>query len=569
MSDSTSTRFDDSLDAIVIGAGFAGMYMLYRLRALGFKAQGFEAGSDVGGAWYWNRYPGARCDVQSLVYSYSFSPELEEEWRWSERYAAQPEIQAYLSYAADRLELRPLIQFETRVIGATFDESNDRWLVKTDKGQQVAARYLLMATGPISLPVLPNIPGIKDFRGTLLHTARWPQQQPDFRGKKVGVIGTGSSGTQIIPILAEQAAQLLVFLRTPNFTVPARNNPTGDDEFAQWVARRVDIRAAMWRGEIAGVGDVLMREELIKTRSSPAASFTPEQRREILEERWAVGGAALQGSFKDVMTDESVNEEVANFVREKIRETVKDPKKAELLIPKGFALGTKRICVGSNYYEAYNRENVEIVDIKKNAIERVTASGVVVGGEEIQLDVLIAATGFDAVTGAISSIDIRGKNGQTIHDAWQHGPYTFLGIGICGFPNLLMIGGPGSPSVLSNVVMTNEYQVDFVGRILEHMKATGKTRLDVVAEAQEQWTQHVNDVVKLSLLAKSDSWYVGANIPGKARAILAYTGGVRAYRAACEKVESEDYAGFRFTSQRTFLEKGTRNDREPGTSKEV
>jgi cyclohexanone monooxygenase len=532
------------IDVIVVGAGFGGLHMLYKLRELGFSAQGIEAADDVGGAWYWNRYPGARCDVESLVYSYTFSPEIDAEWRWSEKYAAQPEIQRYLSFVADRLDLRGMIRFSSHVESAIFDKAQNVWKIVTDKGEAFVARYLILATGPISKPVLPDIPGIEDFAGTIIHTALWPREQPDFSGKRVGVIGTGSSGTQAIPLIAEQAGKLTVFLRTANFTVPARNHPLSEADYEKWHAEKAELRAATWTGEIGGAGDVLMPAELRKSRLLPAATFTPEQRQDIMERRWEWGGGIVSSSFGDMMTDPAVNDETADFLRSKITEVINDPAKLALLTPRGFYLGTRRICVGTNYYQTYNRDNVELVDVKSHPIQRITARGVVVNGTEHELDYLILATGFDALTGALTSIELRGEDGQTINEVWSHGPQTFLGLSVQGFPNMLMIGGAGSPSVLTNVVQTNEYQVDLIGRFLAYLRDNGKTHFDVEPGAQQEWTQHVNDVVHKTLFGTSDSWYVGANVPGKPRAILAYTGGITSYCAKCEELCSNGFQGY-------------------------
>jgi len=532
------------LDVVVVGAGFGGLHMLYKLREMGFAVQGIEAADDVGGTWYWNRYPGARCDVESLVYSYTFSPEVDAEWRWTEKYATQPEIQRYLKFVADRLDLRRMIRFSSHVESAIFDESENLWRLTTDRGETFTARFIVLATGPISKPVLPDIPGIDTFKGEYIHTALWPKDEPDFRGKRVGVIGTGSSGTQAIPLIAEQAEKLTVFLRTANFTVPARNHRLSDEDLATWAANKEEIRAATWTGEIGGAGDTLMPRRLRQSRLMPAASFAPEQRRELMEERWGWGGGIVMSTFADVMLKPEVNDETADFLRGKIAEVVKDSKKLELLTPRGFYVGTKRICVGTNYYETYNRDNVELVDVKSHPIERVTETGVVVNGIEHQLDVLIFATGFDALTGALTSIELRGEGGQTINEAWSKGPRTFLGLSVQGFPNMLMIGGPGSPSVLTNVVQTNEYQVTLIGRFLGFLREQGKTHFDVAAGAQEAWTDHVNEIVHASLFGTSDSWYVGANIPGKPRVILAYTGGINAYISKCEELCSNGFAGY-------------------------
>jgi len=527
------------LDVLVVGAGFGGLHMLWKLRELGFSALGIDAAEDVGGVWYCNRYPGARCDVESFVYSYSFSPEIDAEWRWRERYAAQPEIQRYLAFAADRLNLRPLIQFSTRVETARFDDAGNCWNVGTDRGDSIAARYLILATGPISTPTMPDIPGIEDFSGQAIHTALWPADEPDFAGKRVGFIGTGSSGVQSIPLIAQQAERLTVFLRTPNFVVPARNHALSDADQAKWTAEKEEIRAATWTGAIGGAGDVLMERELIEARR-PAAEYTPEQQQYYLQRRWDWGGGVTMSTFSDVLVNPATNDIVADFIRGKIWETVRDPKTAELLTPRGYYVGTRRICVGTDYYETFNRDNVDLVDVKAHPIERITARGVMVNGREYPLDYIIFATGFDAVTGALMRIDLRGADGRTIQDAWARGPQTYLGMAVEGFPNMLMIGGPGSPSVLSIVVQTNEMQVDWIGRLLAGMRGRGLTRFDVAPGHQDEWTAHVNDVVKRSLFSTSDSWYVGANIPGKPRVILAYTGGICAYREKCESVFRED-----------------------------
>lgn len=535
---------EEVLDVVVIGAGFAGLHMLYELRRLGLRTHVVEAGSDVGGAWYWNRYPGARCDVESLVYCYSFSSEVDEGWRWSERYSAQPEIQAYIRYVSERLDLRRDITFDTRVTRAEFDESSDTWLLETDVGKAFRARFCVMATGPISVPILPDIPGIDDFKGECYHTAKWPQLEPEFEGKRVGVIGTGSSGTQLIPVVAKEAGNLHVFLRTPNYTVPARNGPLTDEIYAEWTSCREEVREAIRRGEVGGAGDVFMDADLRATRVRPAANYTPEERLQIIQRRWDIGGAVIQGCFADVMTDEAVNREVAEFVKGKIRGIVKDPATAEKLTPKGFALGTKRICVDTGYYETFNRDNVQIVDVKADPIERLTERGVVTGGREIELDVMIFATGFDALTGALTAIDILGENGRRLDEAWADGPHTFVGMTLAGFPNMFMVGGPGSPSVLTNVVMTNEFQVEFIRDLIKDTVGKGLTRVDTRPESQEEWTNHVNEIVTHTLFSKADSWYVGANVPGKPRTILAYTGGIARYKEVVSEVRAKGFADF-------------------------
>jgi len=536
---------EEMFDVVVVGAGFGGLHLIHNLRENGFSVQCFEAASDVGGAWYWNRYPGARCDVESLVYSYSFSKELDEKWQWSERYSAQPEIQAYLRFASEQLDLRRFIRFNTFVNGAYFDDSTDTWRISCADGHTVRSRFCIMATGPISVPILPDIPGIEEFKGRLIHTAKWPQEENvDFTGKRVGVIGTGSSGTQLIPEVARDAELLTVFLRTPNFVVPARNAPLDERTFELWKEKREGIRAAMRRGEVGGAGDVMMDEDLLSSRMRVASEYSPEERLSIMQRRWDGGGAAIQSSFKDVMLDQDANDEVAEFVRSKIADVVQDPEKLEMLTPRGYALGTKRICVGTNYYETFNRPNVELVSVKDTPISRITTKGVQVGDREIELDILLLATGFDALTGALGDIEIEGSNGVRLADVWSDGPHTYLGLAIANFPNLFMIGGPGSPSVLTNVVMTNEFQVDFITELLVDLRKQGDTRVTVSESDQEAWTEQVNAIAQTSLLSKANSWYVGANVPGKPRVILAYTGGIAAYRSTCESVREKGFEGF-------------------------
>lgn len=539
---------DEVLDVLVIGAGFAGLHTLHEMRRLGLRARVIEAGSDVGGAWYWNRYPGARCDVESLVYCYSFSPEVDEGWRWSERYSSQPEIQAYIRYVSEQLDLRRDISFNTRVTRARFDEATDTWGFETDIGETVHARFCVMATGPITVPILPNIPGIKDFRGESYHTADWPRENPSFAGKRVGVIGTGSSGTQLIPVVAKEAERLYVFSRTPNYTVPARNSPLDGATYEKWLNCRESVRQAVRRGDKSGAGDVFMEEELRKTRATRALSYTKEERERIMQRRWDIGGAVIQGCFADVMTDEDVNLELSDFVKAKIGEIVKDPAVADKLTPKDLPIGTKRICVDTGYYETFNRDNVEVVDVKADPIECVTENSVVTKSENVELDVLIYATGFDALTGALTAIDIRGCRDRSLSDVWGDGPHTFVGMMIAGFPNMFLVGGPGSPSVLSNVVMTNEFQVEFIRDLIDDTVKKGLTRVDVSNQSQEAWTQQVNEIVTHTLLSKANSWYVGANVPGKPRAILAYTGGVARYNAAVNLLRDNGFQDFERSS---------------------
>jgi cyclohexanone monooxygenase len=532
-------------DALVLGGGFGGIQMLHKLQELGIEAIALEAGDDVGGAWYWNRYPGARCDVESLVYCYSFSPVIDEEWKWSERYSAQPEICAYLRFVVDRLDLRKHIRFNSRLTKAHFDTSDNLWHFVTEGGDRYTARYFISSAGPISAPIWPDIPDRETFGGELLHSALWPRdKEPDFSGKRVGVIGNGSSGTQLIPLVAKQAEQLSVFIRTPNFYMPACNRPLTESDYALWEEIRDDIRSRMRKFDIVGSGDIFLEEELHELRRRPSTDFTPEQRRVILERRLVYGGANVPRAFSDIVTNEDVNAEVSAFLCEQISKAIKDEETARILTPCDLAYGTKRVTVGTGYLETYNSDNVEAIDVKATPIERFTEKGVIVGGEELQFDTIICASGFDALTGALTVLDIRGEHGQAIKDVWSDNCDTYLGIGLAGFPNLLMIGGPGSPSVLVNVVMANDYQVEWIGNLLAHLRANGLDRIDVVPDAQSKWAQTVKDAIKGTVMVKSKSWYVGANVPGKTQGILAYAGGIANYIAACDEVAENGYKGF-------------------------
>ncbi len=538
----------EGLDAVVLGAGFGGLHTLYRLRQMGLNAIALEAGLDVGGAWYWNRYPGARCDVESLVYSYSFSPVIDAEWRWSERYSSQTEIRAYLGFVADRLDLRKDIKFNSRLDKATFDSAANEWTFETSQGATFRAPLFISSAGPISAPIWPDIPARETFKGTLYHSALWPRdKEPDFTGLRVGVIGTGSSGTQLIPLIAKQAAHLTAFVRTAGMYMPAFNRPLTDEDYVIWEGRREAIRQRMRSFELVGSGDIFMEENLIQIRNRPGAEFTPEERREILERRFVYGGATVPRAFADVVTNQEVNDQITEYLREQPRAIIKDAAVAEILTPTDVSYGQKRVVVGADFYETFNRDNVTAIDAKATPIERFTEQGLMVGGEELEFDVIICASGFDALTGALTAIDIRGENGQTIKDAWSDNSDTYLGFGLVGFPNLLMIGGPGSPSVLVNVVVANEFQVDWIADLIGHMRQHGLARVEVEPEAQARWSQIVKDVVKGTVLAGSKSWYVGANVPGKTQGILAYAGGLANYTRICNECADNGYDGFRFT----------------------
>ena len=524
-----------TVDAVIVGAGFAGLYMLHRLRGLGLSVRVFEAGKGVGGTWYWNRYPGARCDVESMDYSYSFSDELQQEWKWTERYAPQSEILRYINHVADRFDLRRDIQLETRVTSAVFDEATNRWAIQTDRGDRVSARFCIMATGCLSSAQVPKYTGLESFEGKWYHTGNWPHEGVDFTGQRVGVIGTGSSAIQSIPIIARQAARLYVFQRTPNFSVPAHNAPL-DPNFE----RRVKSIYPEYRRQARDtrIGFVVDRRE------ESALAVPPEERRREYEARWSRGGLGFTAIFEDLLTNKDANDTAAEFFRDKIRATVRDPAVAEILVPQHYPVGTKRLCVDTDYYATYNRDNVTLIDIRKTPIEAITPHGLKTQAEDYTLDSIVFATGFDAMTGALLSIDIRGRAGQTLRQTWEAGPRTYLGLCVAGFPNLFAITGPGSPSVLSNMIVSIEQHVDWIADCIIYLREHGYTAIEAIAEAQEMWVAHVNDVGNLTLYPQANSWYMGANVPGKPRIFMPYIGGVGAYRQKCDEVAAKGYEGF-------------------------
>ncbi|GAB3628434.1 4-hydroxyacetophenone monooxygenase [Pandoraea terrae] len=535
-------------DVLIMGAGFAGLHGLHRLREDGFRVLALEAAPDTGGAWYWNSYPGARCDVESLVYCYSFSPVIDAEWRWSERYAARDEICQYLQWVATRLDLRKDIRFNSRIAKAHFDKNDQLWHLRTENGEEFLGRHFIASSGPISTPIMPNIPGLSDFRGQMIHTARWPTPGPDFAGKRVGVIGTGSSGTQLIPLVAEQCGQMHVFMRTRNYYMPARNRPLTDEDYEWWYKNRDDVRAKLNRSEISGGGDIMLDEDIAKhPNSTNGIDLRREERFEILEKRWEHGGAMIGYAFRDVIWNPEVNEDVSEFFRKKVHTFVGDAGLAEKLEPGKFPFGTKRPTVGTDFFETFLRPNVSLVDVKASPIERMTEKGVVVAGKEYEIDILILASGFDAVTGALTSIDIRGESGRSLKETWVDGTATFLGISLVDFPNFYMIGGPGSPSVLTNVVRTNEFQVDWIADLLCQMRENGHRIAKVKPEAQQAWADKVEKAATHGFWGKTDSWYVGANVPGKKRQILAFTGGLPAYRKACNVERDSGFSQYGFS----------------------
>jgi cyclohexanone monooxygenase len=528
------------VDAVVVGAGFAGLYAVYRLREQGLSVQGIEAGGGVGGTWYWNCYPGARCDVESMEYSYSFSAELEREWAWTERYAAQPEILRYLAHVAARFDLTRHFHFGTRVTGAQFDAASGRWQVATDGGEGWAARFLVMATGCLSESRLPDIPGLAQFEGTVLRTSRWPREGADLADQRVGVIGTGSTGIQCIPQLARSAARLTVFQRTPNFSVPAANAPLDAATREAVIARYPQIRHVQRTCFSSfGIGDA----PPVSALQEPAATREARYRA-----AWERGGISFLFTYNDLILDRDANETAAAFVRDRIREMVSDPAVADRLMPRDYPIGTKRLCLDTAYYGTYNLAHVELVDLRSSPIERITPAGIrLEGGREVPLDALVFATGFDAVTGALLATDLRGRSGQPLAAAWKHGPSMYLGLMAAGFPNLFAITGPGSPSVLSNMVVSIEQHVDFVASLIARARALGRYIIEADADAEQHWMTHVAEVAGGTLYPEAASWYMGANIPGKPRVFLPYVGGVGPFRRQCDEIAAAGYRGFSFS----------------------
>ncbi len=532
-------------DALIVGAGFSGMYMLHKLRAAGIGAQVVEAGSGVGGTWYWNRYPGARVDIQSLEYSFGFDEALEKEWRWSERYAPQPELLAYAGHVADRFDLKRDIAFNTRVTAAHWDEADQRWQVTTDTGTGYHCRHLILATGCLSIPTDVTFPGITDFAGPIYRTSRWPHEGVDFSGQRVGIIGTGSSAIQSIPIIAEQAAHLTVFQRTPNYSMPAHNGPIPAADFDAWAADTRGYRAAS-RDTVGGFQNEAQPDAL-------ATEMTPEAVRAELERRWAWGGFRILGAFADTAIDPVANRIVHDFIAEKIRAQVADPAVAALLTPRDHPFGTKRPCVDTGYYATFNRPNVELLDLHAAPIVTFNKTGIATTARQHDFDAIVLATGFDAMTGAIDRIDIRGVGGERIKDHWAEGPRTYLGLMVAGFPNMFTITGPGSPSVLTNMINSIEQHVEWITDCLSYLGAHQQTRLEASAEAEAAWCEHVRAAVTPTMLPQANSWYLGANVPGKPRMFMPYAGGLNTYTDICNQVAAKGYEGFVISNGDTVM----------------
>ena len=529
-----------NFDAVVIGAGFSGIYMLKSLRdKLGLKVRVYEAGDTVGGTWYWNRYPGARCDSDAYIYGFTFDKQLLQEWEWSERYPEQPEILRYLEHVAKRHDLKRDMQFNTRVIGGEFDEQTNLWTVHTDKGEDVTARFLIAAVGTLSYTNIPKFKGFENYKGKWYHTSQFPHSGVDFTAKRVGVVGTGATAVQAIPEIAQQAKQLVVFQRTANYCVPARNGKV-DPEVSK--ARKAD-----YDGIVKRIRESFFGQEHYFIPKSALEVSADEREREF-EKKWDAGGFAYWlSNYQDMFFDPKANDLCADYIKRKIRSTVKDPRTAEKLIPKGYAYGTKRQPLDTNYYETFNKDNVVLVDAKVDGpIEEITENGIRAGGKEYPLDIIVFATGFDAMTGPLKALNLKGRSGRTLDKEWGDGPHTYLGVSVAGFPNLFTITGPQSPSVLSNMPVSIEQHVEWITELIDNMRKSGKTVVEANPQAQEEWVKHVNDVVNMTLMVGANSWYMSANIPGKPRAFLPYLGpeGVGGYRKKCDEVAAKGYEGF-------------------------
>jgi cation diffusion facilitator CzcD-associated flavoprotein CzcO len=525
------------LDAIIVGGGFGGMYAVYKFREMGLKVQAFEAGGDLGGVWYWNRYPGARVDLPSIDYCFAFSREIEQEWTWSEQFAAQPELQAYIDFVAERLDLRKHFQFDTRVTKAVWDEARKLWQVRTERGDVYEARYCIMATGPLSIPKDPEIPGIARFKGELLRAARWPHAAVDFAGKRVGVIGTGSTGIQIVQDIGPRVGELHVFQRTPSFTMPMRNQRLEPDYVDEVKRNYAGIREAALNSAVGGV----------RPQSTRAFfTVTPSQRLALLEDAWKQGGLAMLGTFSDLLINEEANAYVADFVRGKISEVVKDPATAEALKPRGYPIFARRPCLDTGYYETYNLPHVHLQDCLSDPILEITETGVRLQSGEVELDQLIFATGYDGLTGALLAFDVIGRDGRSINQKWRDGARSCLGMMMEGFPNLLMMTGPNGPAALANIVRISEHDVDWLADAMTYMDKHGLVTIEPTAQAEDRWMELVFKLAERTLLSKAKTWYVGANVSGKAQGLTLFTGGFQRYREYCEAATQSGYRDFTF-----------------------
>ena len=528
----------EPLDALVIGAGFAGMYALHSLRdRLGLRVQVLEAGGGVGGTWYWNRYPGARCDSESHSYCYAFSEEIWRDWEWSQRYPDHVEIRRYMNYVADRLDLKRDIRFDTRVTACRYDEAANLWRVETERGGRFAARFLITGVGCLSTANIPKIPGLEEFQGDWYHTGQWPHEGVDFAGKRVGQIGTGSTGIQAAPVIAAEAGHLTVFQRTANYSVPAQNKPLTPEFKARVRDNWAEIRAVM-HSTLNG------HPFTIEDRS--VHDVSDAELKAMLERAWQVGGLQFRANFRDVLTDETANAKLAEFVKDKIRSIVRDPATAERLADIDHPYAAKRPPIDSFYFEAFNRDNVALVDVREDPIQRITPTGIrLQSGREFALDIIVFATGYDAMTGPLMGLNITGAGGRTLAKTWEAGPKTYLGLQVAGFPNLFTITGPGSPSVLCNMPVCIEQHVEWITDCIAHMRANGIARIDTTEQAMAAWGEEVQRAADATLLPRvPHSWYLGANVPGKPRVFMPYAGGMAHYRRLCAEVAAKGYEGF-------------------------
>ncbi len=525
------------VDALIVGAGFAGLYQLHCLRdQLGLSARVLEKGDGVGGTWYWNRYPGARCDSESHAYAYYFSSELLEEWEWSERYPGHAEIVSYLNHVADKFDLRKDIELGTRVTGAQYDERNARWTVTTEAGDVFSARYFITAVGCLSAANVPDIPGRDAFAGAWYHTGLWPHDGVDFAGKKVGQIGTGSTGIQAAPVIAESAEHLTVFQRTANYSVPARNHVLSDEFKRQCRENHAELKALMQSTPNGHAFQISERKVF---------DVEPQEREAIYEEYWRDGGLRFRSCFQDLLANKAANDTAAEFLKSKIRQVVEDPATAAILSDIDHPYAAKRPPIDTNYFETFNRDNVSLVDLRANPIECITPDGIKTADGHHDLDIIVFATGYDAMTGPLLQLNIQGRDGVTLQDAWREGPRTFLGLTVTGFPNMFTVTGPGSPSVLTNMPVAIEQHVEWITRCIAQMEDSGTQCLEATREASDLWVAHVNDAANATLLPQAGhSWYLGANIPGKPRQFMPYAGGMVRYRTICDTVADKGYEGF-------------------------
>ena len=531
------TSNTEKVDAVIVGAGISGLYQLYKLRNLGLSTRVYEAGDGVGGTWYWNRYPGLRCDINSMMYSYSFSPVLEQEWNWTEKYATQPEILRYVNHVADRFDLRKDITFSTRVVSAVYDEVNKLWQVTTDTGEVVETQFLVMATGVLSAPKMPEVTGIEKFRGSTYHTAQWPREDVDFAGKRLAVIGTGSSGVQSIPILAQRAAEMTVFQRTPCFTVPAGHRPLTEKEVADTKANYRELRELQLKSR-NGVP--------MEPPSKSALEVTEEERKAVFQAAYEEGTVfAIGSTYHDIFTNKAANETAAEFLRQKIQSIVQDPKMAESLSPRTFPYGTKRVCLDTKYYETFNLPHVHLVDLRKTPLVEITETGVRTTEKEHEVDAIVFATGFDAITGGLTRIDIQGKGGVSLKHKWaEQGPRSYISMAISGFPNLFVITGPLGPGVFTTMTLAIEHDVNWITDCITYLREQGIAEIDAMVEAEDEWAEFVASTVNKTLFPLANSWYTGADVPNKPRCFNAYVGGFPNYKQKCDEVAQKKYEGF-------------------------